>query len=135
MMSKWTQKESGEERVTAKSRPLMNLITRSKAPPAPSSTASESQGKTRYERQTPLSPKDEKYCRTVRPVVCCERSPQPVVYADSSNYSEWNVDKAWSSQEWKSDELLEDRMGDPLLALSERINSLLKTMMQNQNCR
>ena len=27
--------------------------------------------------------------------------------ACSSNYSEWNADEKWSSQEWKSDELME----------------------------
>ena len=27
--------------------------------------------------------------------------------AYSSNYSEWNAGKNWSSQEWKSDELME----------------------------
>ena len=44
MMSKRTQKESGEEKVTTKSRPMMNLIARSseRAPSALSSTASES---------------------------------------------------------------------------------------------
>ena len=29
----------------------------------------------------------------------------------SSSYSEWNADKNWSSQEWKSDELMEVRTG------------------------
>ena len=77
---------------------MMNLIAGSseRAPSAPSSTASESPGKTRYQ--------DEKYYRTVRPVVC----------AHSSSYSEWNVDKAWSSHEWKSDELMEDRTRRPV---------------------
>ena len=62
MMSKRTQKESGEERVTAKSRPMMNLIARSneRAPSALSSTQSESPGKTRHESQSPLSPQAEK---------------------------------------------------------------------------
>ena len=78
VMSKRTQKESGEERVTAKSRPIMNLIARSRVPSAPSSTASESPGKTKYESQTPLSPKDEKYHRTER----------LVLDAYSSSYSE-----------------------------------------------
>ena len=80
VMSKRTQEESGEERVTAKSRPMMNLIARSseRAPSAPPSTASESPGKTRHESQNPLSPQAEKYDRTVR----------PVVYAHSSSYSE-----------------------------------------------
>ena len=31
--------------------------------------------------------------------------------ARSSNYSEWNIDEKWSSQEWKSDEMLEARTG------------------------
>ena len=29
--------------------------------------------------------------------------------ASSSDYSEWNIDEKWSSQEWKSDEMLEAR--------------------------
>ena len=34
--------------------------------------------------------------------------------AYSSSYSEWNADKNWSSQEWKSDELMEVRTGRPV---------------------
>ena len=34
--------------------------------------------------------------------------------ARSSNYSEWNIDEKWSSQEWKSDETLEARTGRPV---------------------
>ena len=34
--------------------------------------------------------------------------------AYSSNYSEWDADKNWSSQEWKSDELMEVRTGKPV---------------------
>ena len=34
--------------------------------------------------------------------------------AYSSSYSEWNADKSWSSQEWKSDELMEVRAGRPV---------------------
>ena len=70
------------------------------------STASESLGKTRHESQSLLSLQTEKYDRTVR----------PVLYAHSSSYSEWNVDKTWSSQEWKSDELMEDGTGQPFVA-------------------
>ena len=116
-MSKRTQKESGEEKVTAKSRPMMTLIARSseRAPAALSSTASESPGKTRRESQNPLSPQAGKYDRTVRPVVCSEGAHRPVVYAHSSSYSEWNVDETWSSQEWKSDELMDDRTGLPVV--------------------
>ena len=91
VMSKGTQKESGEERVTAKSRPMMNLIARSseRAPSALSSTAPESPGRTRHESQTPLSTQVDKYDKTVRPVAC----------AHSSSCSEWNIGKTWSSQE------------------------------------
>ena len=62
-------------------------------------------GKPRHESQSPLSPQAKKYDRTVR----------PVVYAHSSSYSEWNVDKTCSSQEWKSDELMEVRTGRPVV--------------------
>ena len=57
VMSKRTQKESGEERVTAKSRPMTNLIARSneRAPSALPSTASESLG----ENQTRKSKSSE----------------------------------------------------------------------------
>ena len=34
--------------------------------------------------------------------------------ASSSDYSEWNIDEKLSSQEWKSDEMLEARMGRPV---------------------
>ena len=51
VMSKRTQKDSGDERVTAKSRPMMNLVPRcsAKTPDVLPSTASESPEKTRYE--------------------------------------------------------------------------------------
>ena len=62
-MSKRTQKESGEERVTAKSRPMMSLIAR--APSNLSSSAPESPGKRSYESQSLWSAKLEEYDRTV----------------------------------------------------------------------
>ena len=34
--------------------------------------------------------------------------------ACSSSYPEWNADEKWSSQEWKSDEVLEARTGRPV---------------------
>ena len=107
MISKRTQTDSGEERVTAKSKPMMNLVARcsERTPAALSSIASENPVKTRHESRTPLSPQTEKYDRTVRPVVC----------AHSSSYSEWNIDKIWSSQEWKSDELMDDRTRKPVV--------------------
>ena len=86
---------------------MMNLVSRcsERTPVVLLSIASESPGKTRHESQTLLSPQTEKYDRTGR----------PVENAHSSSYSEWNVDKTWSSQEWKSDELMEDRTGRPVV--------------------
>ena len=51
VMSKRTQQESGEERVTAKSKPMMKLVSRYSArdPNVRASTTSESLGKTRPE--------------------------------------------------------------------------------------
>ena len=87
---------------------MMNLFSRcsERNPDVHASTASESPGKTRHESQTPLSPQTEKYDRTGRPIVC----------AHSSSYSERNVDKTWSSQEWKSDEFMDDRTGRPVVS-------------------
>ena len=69
--SKRTQKDSGEERVTAKSKPMMNLVSRcsERTPDVLASTASESLGKTRYDSQIPLSSWNEQQPRTERPVM------------------------------------------------------------------
>ena len=98
-MSKRTQEDAGEEGVTAKSKLMMNLVSRYSVrdPNVLASTASESPGKTRSESQNvPLSSLNVQQTRTVR----------LVEDAYSSSYSEWNVDKTWSSQEWKSGEML-----------------------------
>ena len=120
VMSKRTQKESGEERVTAKSRPMMSLIARSseRAPSALSSTASKSPVKTRQESQSPLSAQAEMYARTGKPLVFRDTSHERqrlVEKAHSSSYSECNIDKTWSSQEWKSDEFMDDRTVRPVV--------------------
>ena len=124
VMSKRTQKESGEERVTAKSRPMMSLLGR--APSTLSSSASESPVKRSYESQSPWSAKAEEYDRTVKPVVGRDTSHAPghhhkqfVKSSHSAGYSGWDHDKAWSSQEWKADELMDDRTGHPLFALGQ----------------
>ena len=61
VMSKRTEKDSGKERVTAKSKPMMNLVSRcsERTPDVLAFTASQSPGTTRYERQLPLSPQTE----------------------------------------------------------------------------
>ena len=85
---------------------MMILVSRcsERTPDVLSFSASESPGKTRHESQFPLSPQTEQHYRTGR----------LVQDAYSSSYSECNVDKNWSSQEWKSDELLEARTGRPV---------------------
>ena len=106
VMSKRKQKDSGEERVTAKSKPMM-LVSRcsERTPVVLPSTASESPVKTRHESQFPLSSQTEQH----------HRKGRPVVYAYSSSFSEWNVDKTWSYEEWQSDEWMEDRTGRPVV--------------------
>ena len=70
VMSKRTQKDSGEEGVTAKSKPMMNLVSRcsERTLDVLASIASESLGKTRYESQLPLSSRTQQHQRTGRPV-------------------------------------------------------------------
>ena len=127
---KWCRKEdAGEESVTAKSKPMMNLVSRCSEidPNVLASTASESPVKTRYESQIPLSSWNEQQSRTGR----------LVMGARSSDYSEWNIDEKWSSQEWKSDEM----NNHPVCSQSTRTDLLLMTMiwtltpLQNQTCR
>ena len=90
-MSKRTQEDASEERVTAKSKPMMNLVSRCSVrdPTVLASTASENPVKTRSESQLPLSSWNEQHQRTGR----------LVLDTYSSNYSEWNADKNFSRVE------------------------------------
>ena len=106
-MSKRSQESAGEERVRAKSRPMTDLVSRFRGrdPTVLASIASASPANTNSERQkVPLSSLNEQQTRTGR----------PVLGASSSNYSEWNIDDKWSSQEWKSGEMLGARTGRPV---------------------
>ena len=97
-MSKRTQEDAGEERVTAKSKPITNLVSRRRVrdPNVLASTASESPEKTKSESQNvPLSPLNVQQTSTER----------TVLGAGSSNYSEWNIDDKWSSLVMKSGEM------------------------------
>ena len=102
-MAKRIQQESGEERVTAKSRLMMNLTAR--MPSVVSSSTSSSPGKTWYEYQDPWSS-----------VVAKDRSGQldkETESFSSTDYSKFDYDRAWSSQEWKSEVTAPDRSGKP----------------------
>ena len=106
VMSKRTQEDAGEERITAKSKPMMNLVSRCslRDPNVLASTASESPVKTRYESEIPLSSWNEQQPRTGR----------LVMGASSSDCSEWNIDEKWSSQVRKSGEMSKTSMVKPL---------------------
>ena len=117
VMAKRTQEESGEERVTAKSRPMMNLIAR--APSIMSSSASESPGKRSYKSHSPLSANAEIDDRTGRPIVCRDTSHaqghKHQFVESTHSWDEWDDNKAWSSQEWKADEVMDDRTVRPVV--------------------
>ena len=96
-MAKRIQQESGEERVTAKSRPMMNLTAR--MPSVVSSSTSSSLVKKYYGNQDPW-----------KSVVVDDRSGQPDRLSPAG-YSKSDYDRSWSSQEWKSEVTAHDRSG------------------------
>ena len=87
-MAKRAQQESGEGRVTAKSRPVMNLTART--PSFVSSSTSSNPGRTSYGYQDPE-----------RSVVTDDRS-EKLVEPSQPDYSQEDYGQSWSSQEWKS---------------------------------
>ena len=97
-MAKRAQQDTGEGRVTAKSRPLMNLTART--PSFVSSSASSNPGRTSYGYQDP-----ERY-------VLDDRTGQPVE-TSRSDYLQKDYGLSWSSQEWKSGDGEHDRSGQP----------------------
>ena len=94
-MAKRVQQESGEERVTAKSRPMMNLTAR--MPSVVSSSTSSSPVKRLYGYQDPG-----------KSVVEDDRSGKPERLSSTGYYG-----RSWSSQEWKSGAAAHDRSGKP----------------------
>ena len=96
-MAKRAQQDSGEGRVTAKSRPMMNLTART--PSFVSSSASANPGRSSYGYQDPEQP------------VLDDRAVKPVE-TSRSNYSQ-DYGSSWSSQVWKSGNGEHDRSGKP----------------------
>ena len=82
--AKRSQQDSGEERVTAKSRPMMNLIART--PSHVSSSTSVSPGKRSYESQSPLSAQAKMCDRTEKPVLCPQRGAQAELSLGSRSF-------------------------------------------------
>ena len=97
-MAKRAQQESGEGRVTAKSRPMMNLTART--PSFVSSSASSNPVRTSYGFQDP-----ERH-------VLDDRTGQPVEMS-RSDYLQKDYGRSWSSEEWKSGAAEHDRSGKP----------------------
>ena len=118
-MAKRSQHDSGEERVTVKSRPMMNLIAR--APSHVSSSTSVSPGKKSYGNQDSWSTVAEKEERSGRPDIGIDRMKASDHYYheqfmesfSSASYSKWDDDRPWSSQEWKTDTEMCERSGRP----------------------
>ena len=98
-MAKRAQQESGEGRVTAKSRPMMNLTART--PSFVSSSASSNPGRTSYGYQDPG-----------KSVSSDDRTGKPVE-TSRSDYLQEDYGRSWSSQEWKSGAAEHDRSGKP----------------------
>ena len=98
-MAKRAQQESGEERVTAKSRPMMNLTAR--MPSIVSSSTSSNPGKTWYGYQDPR-----------KSVVEDVRSGKPDRLSPAG-YSKLDYGRSWSSQEWISEVTAHDRSEKP----------------------
>ena len=96
-MAKRAQQDSGEGRVTAKSRPMMNLTART--PSFVSSSASANPGRSSHGYQDPEQP------------VLDDRAGKPVE-TSRSNYSQ-DYGPSWSSQVWKSGDGEHDRPGQP----------------------
>ena len=98
-MAKRSQQDSGEERVTAKSRPMMNLTPR--MPSVVSSSTSSNPGRTSYGYQDPG-----------KSVASDDRSGKPE-NSSPPGYSKEDYGRSWSSQEWKSGAAEHDRSVKP----------------------
>ena len=102
-MAKRSQQDSGEERVTAKTKPMMNLIART--PSVVSSSTSVSPKKRYYGKQDPW-----------KSVVAEDRSGQhdrETESFSSTDYSRLDYDRVWFSQEWRAEATTHDRSGQP----------------------
>ena len=98
-MAKRIQQDSGEGRVTAKSRPVLNLTARMSS--VVSSSTSSRPGKRWHGHQDPGNS-----------VVAHDRSGQPDRLSPAG-YSKLDYDRPWSSQEWKSEVTAHGRSGKP----------------------
>ena len=108
------QQDSGEERVTAKSRPMMSLIARV----AFEHTILDF----RKPGEEKLWKSKSLECEPGQPVVGSDPKTAPDYYHEqsiessfSARYSKWDDNQAWSSPEWKTDTSMCGRSGQPVL--------------------
>ena len=117
-MAKRSQQDSREERVTAKSKLMMNLIART--PSLVSSSTSVSPGKRYFGHQNPWSSiaKEDRSGRLDKGTDLFEASDhyyheQFMESFSSASNSKLDDDRAWSSQEWRTETTTYDRSGRP----------------------
>ena len=116
-MAKILQQDSEEERVTAKSRPMMSLIAR--VPSNISSSTSESPGKRSYGNQIPWSANAER--ERIDPKTASDfYQEQSIESTFSARISKWDDNQAWSSQERKTDTSMCDRSVQPVVTSWEK---------------
>ena len=117
-MAKSLQQDSGEERVKAKSRPMMSFIAR--VPSNVSSSTSVSPEKKHNASQDPWKSVagEDRSGRLDKGTDLFEAShhhlyEQFMESFSSTSYSKLDDDRAWSSQEWKTETTTYDRSGRP----------------------
>ena len=117
-MAKRSQQDSGEKRVTAKSRPMMNLIART--PSFVPSSTSVSPGKRHHGSQDLWKSicGEDGSGRPDKGTDLFEAPDQhyheqSMESFSSTSYSKLDDDRAWSSQEWKTETTTYDRSGRP----------------------
>ena len=98
-MAKRAQQESGEERVTAKSRPMMNLTARMLSVVSSSTSSNLVRTSNGYQDPGISVASDDRSVKLEK--------PSPPGYSTSDH------ERSWSSQEWKSEVAAHDRSGEP----------------------
>ena len=137
VMSKRTQEDASEERVQAKSKPMMNWVSRwsVRDPNVLASTASESPVKTRSESQNvPLNSWNEQQTRTGRPVMgASSQTTQNGTLTTSGLLKSGNLVQCWKQE--RGDPWVDNRSPSTQTSLSSMTMVWTLTPPQNQTCR
>ena len=124
-MAKILQQDSGEGRVRAKSRPMVSFVAR--VPSNVSSSTSVSPETRSHGSQDPWSAVAKKEERSGRPEKGTDQfkasdhyyQEQFMESFSSASYSKWDDDRAWSSQEWKTEIKTYERRGGLIKVLGK----------------